>query len=411
VSWLLSALLPLICGVCLLGYLVAKPTRMCLYLVLTLGAAAAWLAAALRGFSGAEWLGGIALAATCFITGFLLANTIFLNQKEQRELPKITRPEGDPGDGHTAVLYFTHGEPPAYSAMPWIETFHELDQDGVSFIPRPFRAFFLYNLRREYLENGGSAHNKVHQIMLNELIRSLPRAKDLGARLYLAFLDNPPRPDEMAIRAINEGASKLVVMPVFLTRSSHTQAGEEMIRALELEQRGVQVCYATPLWDAEPLRRMFVSRAGQNLEGLDKARVGVLLVGHGQPDDWDRIYPTQTEQETAFRLAVRDLLIQDGYQPENIVLAWMEFKQPAIPEGVRILLNNGVEHILVFSASISADSIHSDSQVPETVRKVTIPKRVKVVNLGAWGVDPWVIEAIRQKIIACAPELGGASWQ
>jgi sirohydrochlorin ferrochelatase len=406
INLLLLGLLPCLSGVLLLQYLVARPTQMSLYLVLGLGAAFLWLVVALRTFSGWGWLGGLVLVVVCFGVGFLVANTIYLNQEEQRELPEITRLEGDPGDGHTAVLYFTHGEPPAYSPMPWIETFHELDKDGVSFIPKPFRAFFLYNLRREYLENGGSAHNKVHQIMLNELVKSLPGAKDLGTRFYLAFLDNPPRPDEMAIQAVNEGASKLVVMPVFLTQSSHTQAGEEMLQALELEKRGVQVCYATPLWQAVPLRQMFVTRAAQNLEGVDRSKVGVLLVGHGQPDDWDQIYPTQTEQENAFRSAVRELLIQDGYKPENVVLAWMEFKQPAIPEGVKNLLNNGVERILVFSASISADSIHSDIQVPEAVHQVAIPQGVKVVNLGAWGVDPLVIQAIGQKILECEPALG-----
>ena len=406
INWLLLGLLPCLSGVLLLQYLVARPTQMSLYLALGLGVVALWSVIALRTFSGWGWLGGLVLAVACFGVGFLAANTVYLNQEEQRVLPEITRLEGDPGDGHTAVLYFTHGEPPAYSAMPWIETFHELDKDGVSFIPKPFRAFFLYNLRREYLENGGSAHNKVHQIMLSELVKSLPGAKDLGARFYLAFLDNPPRPDEMAIQAVNEGASKLVVMPVFLTQSSHTQAGEEMIQTLELEKRGVQVCYATPLWEAESLRQMFVTRAAQNLEGVDRSKVGVLLVGHGQPDDWDRIYPTQTEQENAFRSAVRELLIQDGYKPENVVLAWMEFKQPAIPEGVKNLLNNGVERILVFSASISADSIHSDIQVPEAVHQVAIPQGVKVVNLGAWGVDPLVIQAISQKILECEPALG-----
>jgi protoheme ferro-lyase len=83
----------------------------------------------------------------------------------------------------------------------------------------------------------------------------------------------------------------------------------------------------------------------------------------------------------------------------------MEFKQPAISECVKNLLNNGVERILVFSASISADSIHSDIQVPEAVHQVNIPEGVKVVNLGAWGNDPLVIESIRQKIIACEPSL------
>jgi hypothetical protein len=76
---------------------------------------------------------------------------------------------------------------------------------------------------------------------------------------------------------------------------------------------------------------------------------------------------------------------------------------------VRSLLDNGVERILVFSASISADSIHSDIQTPEAVHQVGIPAGVEVINLGAWGNDPLAIAAIRQKIVACEPALGELS--
>jgi sirohydrochlorin ferrochelatase len=241
--------------------------------------------------------------------------------------------------------------------------------------------------------------------MLRSLEETMPVAKKKGVRFYQGFLDNPPRPDEAAIRAVNEGASRLVVMPVFLTDSSHTQAGQEMLEALELEKHGVEICYASPLWDAPALRQMFLARAAQNLDGVDKSRVGILLVGHGQPEDWDKIYPTQTEQETLFREAVRDMLIQDGYRAENIVLAWMEFKEPKIQAAVSELLRNGVERVLVFSASISADSIHSDIQVPEAVHSVPNPGGVRMINLGAWGDDPLVIDAIRQKILDCDPSL------
>ena len=403
--WLLSALLAFSCGVLLLNYLVAKPLRMSLYLAGALCVVFVWVVIAWRYFQGWQLLWNTLLGIVCVLGGYLVANTIYLAQEEQRTLPAITRLPGDPGSGQTAVLYYTHGEPPAYSAMPWIETFHELDSDGVSFIPRPFRPFFLYNLRREYLDIGGSAHNKVHQIMLRSLEETMPVAKSKGVRFYQGFLDNPPRPDEAAIQAVNEGASRLVVMPVFLTDSSHTQAGQEMLEALELEKLGVEVCYATPLWDSPALRQMFLARAAQNLDGVDKSRVGILLVGHGQPEDWDKIYPTQTEQELLFREAVREMLIQDGYRAENIVLAWMEFKEPKIQPAVSELLRNGVERLLVFSASISADSIHSDIQVPEAVHSVPNPGGVEMVNLGAWGDDPLVIDAIRQKILDCDPSL------
>lgn len=411
IYWLLAALLAFSAGVFLLNYLVAKPVRMSLYLAGALILAFIWVVIAWRYFQGWQLLGNVLLGMVFVVAGYLVANGIYLAQEEHRNLPQITRQPGDPSNGHTAVLYYTHGEPPAYSAMPWIETFHELDSDGVSFIPRPFRPFFLYNLRREYLAIGGSAHNKVHQIMLHSLEETMPVAKSRGVRFYQGFLDNPPRPDEVAIQAVNEGASKLVVMPVFLTDSSHTQAGQEMLEALELEKTGVQVCYASPLWDSPSLRQMFLERAAQNLDGVDKSRVAILLVGHGQPEDWDKIYPTQTEQETLFRQAVREMLIQDGYQPENVVLAWMEFKEPNIQQAVEELFRNGIERLLVFSASISADSIHSDIQVPEAVHSVPNPNNVEIVNLGAWGDDPWVIAAIRQKILDCDPSLEALTGQ
>jgi sirohydrochlorin ferrochelatase len=403
--WILSALIAFLCGVSLLYYLVALPLQMSVFLGLVVGAALVWVALALRTFHGWQFLWGGLLAVACVGLGYLAGTVVYLSQSEHRVLPAITRAPGDPGDGHIAVLYFTHGEPPAYSPMPWIETFHELDTDGVSFVPWPFRPIFLNNVRREYLKVGGSAHNKVHGIMLHSLILSMPQAQAQGVRFYQAFLDSPPRPDEMAVQAINEGAGKLVILPVFLTTSSHTQAGEEMIQALDVEQYGVQVCYAKPLWDTEALQQMFVVRADRHLDGVDKAKVGILLVGHGQPNDWDRIYPTQTEQENLFRNQVRERLIQDGYQAENIVLGWMEFKEPDITQAVSQLAARGVERILAFSASISADSIHSDIQVPEAVAAARLPANVQVVHMGAWGNSSLVIDAIRQRILECEPSL------
>ncbi len=353
--WFLSALLAIACGVLVLAYLVAPPLQMGWYLAMLAGVLIIWGILAWRFFRKWELAADAALLLALFVTGYLSATLFYLAQTEEGELPVITRTEGDPGDGHTAILYFTHGEPPAYSPMPWIETFHELDKDGVSFVPWPFRPFFLSNVRREYLAIGGSAHNKVHQIMLHSLLLSMPEEAMRGTRFYQAFLDSPPRPDEMAIQAINDGASKLIVLPVFLTDSSHTIAGFEMIEALAIEKFGVSVCAAKPLWNTDALQQMFVARADAHLDGVDKARVGILLVGHGQPEDWDAFYPTQTEQENEFRNQVRERLIQAGYLPDNILLAWMEFKTPKITTAVQQLAAQGVERILVFSASISAE--------------------------------------------------------
>jgi protoheme ferro-lyase len=409
IPWLVLTLLAFLGGIFLMAYLVALPTQMSLYLTLLVLSILVWGLVAWTYLPRRKLAGAAGLLVVLFIAGYLTSTWVYLSRSEPGSLPEITRSPQDPGKGHTAILYYTHGEPPAYSPWPWIETFHELDADQASFVPWPFRPYFLSGVRQFYLESGGSAHNKVHQVMLHSLIQSMPEALRQGARFYQAFLDSPPRPDEATIQAVNEGASKLIVMPVFLTDSSHTIGGREQIEAVGAEKYGVNLCFAKPLWNTESLQQMFVARANAHLNGVEKSKVGILLVGHGQPDDWDAIYPTQTEQENLFRQQVRERLIRDGYQADQIILAWMEFKRPNVVEGVKELLAQNVEMVMYFSASISADAIHSDIQVPKEVARAGAPPQVKLVNMGAWGNSTYVIEAIRQRILECDPTLAGES--
>jgi sirohydrochlorin ferrochelatase len=399
IMWIVAALLSAGVGVAVMRYLVVPPLEMSLYLAVALIMLFVLLVIVARRFSLARLAASIVVFLVFFAGGYLAANAQFLSQEEHRALPAITR---SPGTGdHTAVVYFTHGEPPAYSYMPWIETFHELDADKAPFVPVPFRPFFFQGVRNYYLELGGSAHNKVHRAMLNSLEEAMADAKKQGTRFYLSFLDSNPRPDEAAITAVNDGARKIILTAVFLTESSHTLAGQNMVDDLHLNKYGVSVCTTAPLWKSDSLQELYVARANLHLGGTAKSKVGILLVGHGQPDGWDRIYPTQTEQENTFRQDVAKRFSANGFSPENIALAWMEFKEPGVDEKAQEMVRNGVEKILVIPASISADSIHSDIQIPKQVAKANIPASVEVINLGAWGDDPFVIEAIRQKIEAC----------
>jgi protoheme ferro-lyase len=285
--------------------------------------------------------------------------------------------------------------------MPWIETMREMDADNAPFIPVPMRPFFFQAFRAEYLKLGGSPHNFIHEAMMHSVEKTFRQSGDTKTRFYLAFLDSNPRPDEAVLRAINDGAQRVVVANIFLTISSHTQAGQEMVQGLDLAPAGVPICFGEPLWDSDALKQMFVERTNRSLDGSQKSDVGVLLVGHGQPKEWDVLYPTQTEQEVAFREAVVELFVADGYRRENIALAWMEFKEPDIETVSAELGRRGLEKVFVFSASISASSLHSLYDTPEAVRKAGIPASTQVINLGAWNDDPLVIQAIREKIDRC----------
>jgi len=404
VLWLIPIILSFLGGIFLVNYLTVHPLEMSgqlLLATLTLFITVVVLAWKFRG----KWLiAAVALSLIAFAAGYSLrANAVLTREEDPQALPPITRARNDPGDGHTAVIYLTHGEPPTYNPIGWLNQFREFDEQGIPFVPVFARPFFLFQLRNKYLEVGQSHHRMMHTRMLADLEKAMQQAGHQNLKFYLAFLDDDPGAEAATIQALNDGASTIVVAEVFVSISNHTAEGEEQIKSVRPEDYGVEVRFTGPLWDSATMHRMFLEKANAAIGDTDKSRVGVVLVGHGQPVEWDTEFPTETEHELKFRQAVLALLVADGYQPENMGLAWMEFKQPHPKEKVEELLKNGVEKIIYFSAAISADSIHSQSDVPELIHEAAIPANIDAINLGAWNDHPLAIQAIREKIEPLLP--------
>jgi protoheme ferro-lyase len=397
-TWLLPPVLAFLSGILLVKYMIVHPLHMERYLFLFTLSAAALIAILSRSFFASSLLWGIGLALAAFLAGYALMTRIFLSRDDPRRVPPITRSKDDPGLGHTAVIYFTHGEPPTYDPIGWINQFREFDEQDIPFVPFLIRPIFAYQLRKHYLIVGKSNHRDMHMRMLHSLEQQYRQAGDRTTRFYLSFLDDDPRPDAAVIQAMNEGASRIIVSEVFLSISNHTAEGKHLIDALNLDAYGIPVVYTGPLYDSEPLKQMFVERAERSLNGCPKAKTGILLVGHGQPDAWDVEWPTETEHELGFRNSVLDRLEQAGYPRQNLSLAWMEFKQPKPAAAIEHFMLNGVEQILYFSAAISADALHSQYDVPALIHAARLRPGVSAINLGAWNDDPLVIAAIKEKI-------------
>jgi protoheme ferro-lyase len=399
-KWLFPLALSFAFGLLYVQFLTIHPLRMSRYLLAATLAFVAAVASLVVGFQGWELLLAIPLALLSALAGYILMTRKVLSREDPRPIPKLTRSKGDSGLGHTAVIYFTHGEPETYDPIGWINQFNEFDEQGISFVPLVARPYFLHRLRKGYLRIGKSDHRRTHQQMLNSLERAFRAAGDGTTRFYLSFLDDNPRPDAAVIQALNDGASRIIVSEVFLTISNHTAEGEDLIKELGVEEYDVPIEYTGPLYDSETLRSMFVHRANQNRGETDKSKVGILLVGHGQPDEWDVEWASETEQEIGFRQAVLNRFEAEGYKRDNLSLAWMEFKQPKPAVKVEEFSRNGVEKVLFFSAAISADAMHSQYDVPALVNKAKVPAGLSLVNLGAWNDDPIVIQAIKEKIDA-----------
>jgi protoheme ferro-lyase len=399
IKWLVVAILGGLLGLLFVQYLSVHPLRMSRYLFGSSAVLFILILVLYSNFQRTELVLAILLSMGLFIAGHLTMTKIILGRDDPRPVPELTRKPGDPGLGHTAVVYFTHGEPETYNPIGWINQFNEFDEQDISFVPMIARPFFFNALRNKYLEVGKSDHRKMHHQMIARLEETFRKEGDTSTRFYLSFLDDNPRPDAAAIQALNDGASKIIVSEVFLTISNHTAEGEEQIEELNIEETfGIPVEFTGPLYDSQTLISMFVKRADANIGDTDRSKVGILLVGHGQPDEWDVEWPTETEQEIGFRLDVLDLLAENGYSRENLSLAWMEFKEPKPAEKIAEFLQNGIEKLLFFSAAISAEAIHSQYDIPDLVHEASFPEGFPVINLGAWNDDPIVIKAIKEKI-------------
>lgn len=396
--WPMVAALAALLGAAYIQYLVTQPLRMSLYLSACFVLLFALIVLLARGFAGRGRLAAIALSLIAYAGGWYAMTASVLGREDYRPMPQLTRQKSDPGDGHTAVIYLTHGEPPVYDPISWINQMNEFDEQGIPFIPYMARPFFFKALRDSYLTVGKSEHRERHITMIRDLEQAYREAGDNETRFYLAFLDDNPRPPAAVIEALNDGASRIVVSEVFVTVSSHTEEGEHQIQELGLENYGVELRFTGPIWDSEMIYRSFVDRVNAARGDTDKSKLGVLLVAHGQPDEWDGLWPLQTEHELLFGERIIALLEADGYPRENLAKAWMSFKLPKPASEVEQLYARGIEKLLFFSYTIAGAGIHSQYDIPELVYEADVPADFPIVNLGGWGNDAAATLGLKQKI-------------
>lgn len=341
---------------------------------------------------------------TVFLSVVFLASSYlstfydFMNISEVRTLPEITRIKGTPGLGHTAIIVLAHGEPETYDPSAWIKQIKELDEQEVAFIPYAVRPLFFYKLREKYLMAGKSGHNfECMQIM--KLIEAEYRRKgDTRTKFYISYLENEPYPDTAVIQALNEGASSVILCNLFITISNHTKEGIDMINAVKLEDYNVKIKYTKPLYDSKTLQALYINKVSTSVASSDKGKTGIVLVGHGQPPEWDKEFNTETQQENSFREDILKLLEANGYKPQNLKLAWMEFRDPEPKEAIKELLSNGVTNIFYFSTIIGSESIHAKYDVPEKVQQAQIPSSVKVRQLTAFEDKTGIVKALIERI-------------
>ncbi len=144
--WLLIAAASFLCGYFYAKFLTAHPLRMSFHLFVASLGLFAWIALLVASFGGIELLVASLLSVLLFCAGYALSARQVLGREDPRPVPELKRAKGDPGLGHTAVVYFTHGEPETYDPIGWINQFREFDEQKIRFVPFVARPFFRCQL-------------------------------------------------------------------------------------------------------------------------------------------------------------------------------------------------------------------------------------------------------------------------
>ncbi len=111
----------------------------------------------------------------------------------------------------------------------------------------------------------------------------------------------------------------------------------------------------------------------------------VVLIAHGSPDpDWRR--PLEAVHQ---RLA-------DALPDVTVMVAYLGFLEPRLPDAVAGLVAQGHRDVLVLSAFLSPGGNHIKRDVPALVAQVAKqhPQLSLLLRPGALGAEPEVIEAL-----------------
>ena len=338
----------------------------------------------------AGWAG---LGATAgFAAGWTAA--AYLRLPEPDRTPQRVAPIAPDAPRRRAVIYFTHGEPETYQPEPWISMLHELDSTVPGFPPKPVWPVILDGIKRSFAAVGTSPHGRIHAQTMAE-VRDAVGDEDVA--WYLSFLDADPRLRDAVAAAVRAGATDLALLTVFLTDSDHTAEADHLVEAMGLSPAGIRVVRTPVLWDDPRLARMVADKVLRTAGDRDRATVGVLLVGHGQPAEWDADHPTETEQEQDFRGAIRSLLVDAGFRSDLVSEAWMSFRDPKVPERVRELARRGARTVIGVPVTISADSLHSLHDTPKLVRRGARGTGLEVLEVGAWNTEPLLVALLADR--------------
>jgi len=336
-----------------------------------------------------------------FAGGYGLASAYLSGLR--RRLPKVALPDPLPPERQgTVALFVTCAEPGTYDPFSTAGDLEEIAVEGgpehsVGITP------FLYaaqKARYRAIDGTSPAADEVRAIM--KRVRSLLDTDEYPVVDAVWCLGHRSL-DAMIAQAANQGYRRFVIVGLSVAEAFHIDKAKCAVDVLKPHLAGLQVVYAPPLWASEQLAQLVANRILNATE--DPSVTGVALVAHGQPEAREQSHRAFDAQEQSFINRVRLILLENHIEGHLIRTAWADWRDPNITETVRHLAALGASKVLISPACHPVDCISTLLDFPMAVRQSRVDPQIRTLQMGAWGDQPEVAEALVTAVQDTAREL------
>lgn len=343
------------------------------------------------------------IAVGALIGGFLLGSSLVpaLTRSPETRSPPATRIRISHG---IAVALVSEGQPETYEPAVMTQAFELLTSNGVPVPAEALRVLSYATERTRYRGRGPSPARPVLRAVGRDLATSLGE-QGLQIELEQAWLQGTPRLSDAVLVAADAGSDSLVIVHAGVAETmEYERARREADRQAVLS--GVRLSYASPLWSEKPLARLVCDRVLQSLGEDVREEDGAMLVGLGQPWQWDRARPSTGEHETFFLQRVRSMLVSAGLEESHVRPAWLDWQDPGVTEVVRHLAALGCTRIVAVPATVPADTLETLIDLPAAIEQAALDPSTELTILPAWGNDPVFSAVLADVTLRTAREAG-----
>ena len=278
-------------------------------------------------------------------------------------------------------------------------TFHEVAVSPTGDVP-PFFTWeaFLASIEEHYQSVGNYSP---HNASIREHVENLNIRVD-GAQIdtYLAFLDEVPRIPDVVWEIGQTGQyNKLVVVPMLLSDSTHTQEVESFIREVAEYTSGMEVVVSEPFFEVPfmktRLKKAVVAMANhirQKIpEEVDDQDIAVVLASHGTPYvppypefGWEEgdIFSNLILTEDIFHHEIQQDL------PWKTVTGRMNYSSPPITDSLAELEADDYKYVMVVPSAFPTAALHTMWDVADAaVGHAVVPDDGVVVDTRTSGMN------------------------